>query len=80
MQGAHKGVAKENFPDMSGGGGMGCRLPPADTEETEERDEDNIVHPPINWSNKDKDSAIGKLADDDIKPKKELPTSKQSIG
>jgi hypothetical protein len=40
----------ENFPDMSGGGGMGCRLPPADTMETEERDEDDVVHPPMKWS------------------------------
>jgi len=30
----------ENYPDMSGGGGMGSRLPPADTSEVEMRDED----------------------------------------
>lgn len=43
-------VSKENFPDMSGGGGMGCRVPPADTTETEERDEDDVVHPSLTWS------------------------------
>ena len=43
-------LSKENFPDMSGGGGMGCRVPPADTTETEERDEDNVVHPSLPWS------------------------------
>lgn len=45
-----KTYTKENFPDMSGGGGMGCRVPPADTSETEERDEDDIVHPSLSWS------------------------------
>lgn len=40
----------ENFPDMSGGGGMACRVPPADTSDTEERDEDNIVHKQLPWS------------------------------
>jgi len=44
-------IVNENFPDMSGGGGMGCRVPPADTSETEERDEDNIIHKKLPWSN-----------------------------
>lgn len=43
-------LVNENFPDMSGGGGMACRVPPADTSDTEERDEDNIVHPQLPWS------------------------------
>jgi len=43
-------LVNENFPDMSGSGGMGCRLPPADTSDTEERDEDNIIHPPLPWN------------------------------
>ena len=51
----------ENFPDMSGGGGMGCRLPPADTMETEERDEDNIVHPELKWANKQSDDITEEL-------------------
>ncbi len=43
-------ITNENFPDMCGGGGMASRVPPADTSETEERDEDNIVHNPLPWS------------------------------
>jgi len=44
--------ASENFPDMSGGGGMACRVPPADTSDTEERDEDieKIPVKKLHWS------------------------------
>ena len=48
-------MGSENFPDMSGGGGMGCRLPPADTMETEERDEDEIVHKNLPWASAESD-------------------------
>ena len=64
----------ENFPDMSGGGGMGCRVPPADTSETEERDEDNIVHPPLNWSDKRK-GGVDKMKSIDVLGDKRLPVS-----
>lgn len=57
----------ENFPDMSGGGGMGCRVPPADVMDTEERDEDNIVHPSMKWSTARKGtSGVDQLKSADI--------------
>lgn len=54
-QGPDITTKNENFPDMSGGGGMGCRVPPADTSETEERDEDNIVHKNLPWASANSD-------------------------
>lgn len=69
-----KKVAKENFPDMSGGGGMGCRLPPADTMETEERDEDDVVHPPMKWSRKE-GRPDHRFNDTDVVTDKRLPKS-----
>ena len=62
----------ENFPDMSGGGGMGCRVPPADTSETEERDEDGVVQPPIKWSGGKKKSGVNKLKSVDVDNDKRL--------
>lgn len=68
---------KETFPDMSGGGGMACRVPPADISDTEERDEDNVVHPPIWWSrSKGNKGGIDKLLKANIKNDKRLPASK----
>jgi len=42
----------ENYPDMSGGGGMQTRLPPADTSEVESSDEeeDKATHKKLPWS------------------------------
>jgi hypothetical protein len=56
----------ENFPDMSGGGGMGCRLPPADTMDTEERDEDaeQIPRKKLPWAKALKTILAGKPNND----------------
>ena len=72
-------TANENFPDMSGGGGMGCRLPPADTMETEEMDEDDVVHPPMNWSRK-KGRSDRRFNDTDVIKDKRLPISVMKKG
>jgi hypothetical protein len=54
---------------MSGAGGMGDRMPPADTTETEERDEDKIIHKPLKWSQVNKHEAY------DVEKNKRLPVS-----
>lgn len=72
------GMTSENFPDMSGGGGMGCRLPPADTMETEERDEDDYEHPSMSWSNARKQkSGVDKLKSVDVRNDSRLDTDER---
>jgi len=67
---------------MSGGGGMGCRVPPADVGETEERDEDNIEHPSMKWSRARKQkSGVDKMDNIDVMNDKRLPAdTRMKIG
>jgi len=54
---------------------MGCRVPPADTAETEERDEDDVINPTLKWAKNNKHAGVDRLKTVDVDNDKRLPSN-----